>query len=263
MSVDMREPFAQSFSSVYFLATGFFVVWGGVAVWLLFKRGRAGMTGFALLFPWVMFMTELASVRIQEPFVLYRSYLWAVGAFCLLPVVLGSLNARISSLILGAIAIAMLPISMERLMTFSNPILLWEDAEKLVKGHEDLSGAHRIYYNLGTEWLKNDFVDKAIVDLKQAIILRPDFGEAYANLGHAYSKKGEWANSVLAYNKATELFQKKGLPPQWKYFFGRAISFEKMGNIEKAKADYRLTCLLANKGCEKLPGGGLGVETVR
>lgn len=263
MSVDMREPFAQSFSSVYLLATGCFVVWGAVATWLLVKRGKSGMVGFALIFPWLMFMTELASVRIQEPFVLYRSYLWSVGAFCLLPAVFCSFNARISSLILSAIAIAMLPISMERLMTFSNPILLWEDAEKLVKGREDLSGAHRIYYNLGTEWLKIDFADQATAYLKQAIILRPDFGEAYANLGHAYSKKGEWANSVLAYNKATELFQKKGLPPQWKYFYGRAIAFEKMGDIAKAKADYRVTCLLAKKGCEKLPGGDLRIETVK
>lgn len=263
LSIDMREPFAQSLISPYLVATGCFIAWGVLGFRLLLKRGRAGMVGFALLFPWLMFMTEFSSVRIQEPFVLYRSYLWAVGAFCLLPVIFDRFNVRIASVILGAVALAMLPISMERLMTFSNPILLWDDAEKLVKGHEDLSGASRIYYNRGTEWLKIDFADKAIADLKQAVALRADFGEAYANLGHAYSKKGEWADSVLAYNKATEIFLKKGLPPQWKYFYGRAMAFEKMGDMQKAQADYRVTCLLANKGCEKLPGGGLSPGTVR
>jgi hypothetical protein len=158
---------------------------------------------------------------------------------------------------------AMMPVSMERLMTFSNPILLWDDAEKLVKGRENVSGASRIYYNRGTEWLKIDFADKAIADLTQAVALRADFGEAYANLGHAYAKKGEWDDSVLAYNKAIEIFLKKGLPPQWKYFYGRAMAFETKGDIQKAQADYRVTCLLANKGCEKLPAGGLSAGSRR
>lgn len=263
MSVDMREPFAQSLISPYLAASECFVAWGAGGFWLLLKRGRAGMVGFALLFPWLMFLTEFSSVRIQEPFVLYRSYLWAVGSFCLLPVLFFRVNARIAALIVTIIALAMFAISMERLMTFSNPILLWDDAEKLVKGHENVSGASRIYYNRGTEWLKIDFADKAIADLKQAVDLRADFGEAYANLGHAYSKKGEWQNSVSAYNKAIEIFMKKGLPPQWKYFYGRATAFEKLGDMQKAQADYRVTCLLANKGCEKLPGGGLSPGTVR
>lgn len=263
MSVDMREPFAQSLLSPYLLAAGCFVAWGAGAFWLLLKRGRTGLVGFALLFPWLMFMTEFSSVRIQEPFVLYRSYLWAVGAFCLLPVLFVRLDIRVASLILGVIALAMLPVSMERLMTFSNPILLWDDAQKLVVGRAELPGVSRIYYNRGTEWLKIDFADKAIPDLKQAVALRADFGEAYANLGHAYSKKGEWQNSVLAYNKAIEIFVKKGLPPQWKYFYGRAMAFESMADQQKAQADYRVTCLLADKGCEKLPGGSLSPGTAR
>lgn len=263
MSIDMREPFARSLFSPYLASAVGFVAWGGGAFWLLLKRGRVGLAGFALLFPWLMFFTEFSSVRIQEPFVLYRSYLWAVGAFCLLPVVFSQLNVRIASLILALIALAMMPISMERLMTFSNPILLWDDAEKLVKGRGDLPGVERIYYNRGTELLKIDFADQAILDLKQAIVLRPGFGEAYANLAHAYFKKGEWSDSVSAYSKAIEIFLKKGLPPQWKYFKGRAMAYEKMGEMKKAQADYRVTCLLANKGCEKLPGGSLRSGTVR
>lgn len=257
MSVDMREPFAQSLLSPYLAAAICFIAWGMGASWLLLKRGRMGLTGFALLFPWLMFFTELSSVRIQEPFVLYRSYLWASGAFCLLPVVFDRANTRIAAIILAAIALAMLPISMERLMTFSNPILLWDDAEKLIKGRESLTGADRIYYNRGTELLKIDLADQAIPDLERAVALHPTFGEAYANLGHAYSKKGAWLDSVLAYNKAIEIFVKKGRPPQWKYFYGRAMAFENTGEMQKAQADYRVTCLLANKGCEKLPGGSL------
>lgn len=261
ISIDMREPFARSMLSPYLAAAGCFVAWGAGAFWLLLKRRRMGMTGFALLFPWLMFCTEFSSVRIQEPFVLYRSYLWAAGAFCLLPVVFDRTSVHIASIVLTAIALAMLPISMERLTTFSNPILLWDDAEKLVKGREDLPGVSRIYYNRGTEFLKIDLVDQALPDLKQAVALRGNFGEAYANLGHAYFKKGEWQDSASAYSKAIEIFLKKGLPPQWKYFYGRAMAFENMGDRQKAQADYRVTCMLANKGCEKLPGGSLRPDT--
>ncbi len=263
MSVDMREPFARSLLSPYLFSVGCFVIWGVGGVWLLLKRGRAGLAGFALLFPWLMFFPEFSSVRIQEPFVLYRSYLWAVGAFCLLPVIFDKANVRIASTVLGAVALAMLPISMDRLMTFSHPVLLWDDAEKLVKGRENLPGVSRIYYNRGTALLKIDFVDQAIPDLEQAVALSADFGEAYANLGHAYSIKGKWQDSVSAYGKAIEIFLKKKLPPQWRYFYGRAVAFEKVGEMQKSQADYRVTCLLASKGCEKLPGGGLRLGMVR
>ncbi len=128
MSIDMREPFARSIFSPYLLATCGFAAWGIGAGWLLLKRGRLGLVGFAMLFPWLMFFTEFSTVRIQEVFVLYRSYLWAVGAFCLLPVIFSRLDGRTAIFILSAIAVAMMPISMERLETLSSPLYVWSDA---------------------------------------------------------------------------------------------------------------------------------------
>ncbi len=257
MSVDMREPFASSFLSLYLAAAAAYLAWGAVALWLLLKRGRMGLLGYALLFPWAMFWTEFSVVRIQESFVLYRSYLWAVGAFCLLPLLFERCNGRMASFILAVVALAMMPISMDRLMAFSNPILLWDDAEKLVRDRSELPGVWRIYYNRGTEYLKIDFVNQALPDLEKAISLRSDFGEAHANYAHALSKVGRWQESSESYSQAINLFLKKGLPPQWKYFYGRAMAYEKLGDVQKAELDYRVSCLLANKGCEKLPGGKL------
>jgi len=135
-SIDMREPFAQSLLSPFALAFVAFLAWGAGAVWLLMKRGRAGLVGLAMLFPWLMFMTELSTVRIQESFVLYRSYLWAAGACCLLPVLLDKLDKKIASVIVAVVALALFPISMERLSSFSHPLLLWNDAEKLLPESE-------------------------------------------------------------------------------------------------------------------------------
>lgn len=251
MSIDMREPFARSLLSPFLLAFCGFVVWGVGAFWLLLKRGRLGLAGFAMLFPWLMFFTEFAAVRIQEPFVLYRSYLWAVGAFCLLPALFFRAEARIAMVVLGAIALAMLPVSMERLATFSHPVVLWDDAEKLVKGRADLPGAYRIYYNRGTELIKIDKPDQAIADLKQAIALSRDFAEGYGNLGAAYFKNEDWQNAVTSFSKAIEIAQSAGKSLTPRYVYGRGTAYEKMGEMEKAQADYKVSCQLDSRTCDK------------
>lgn len=251
MSVDMREPFAKAILSPYLAAFLIFLSWGGVALWLLCKRGLSGLAGFAMLFPWLMFMTELSVVRIQEEFVLYRSYLWAAGVFCLLPVVFARANVRVAVFILTMIALAMFSISMERLVTFSHPVLLWDDAEKLVHGRSDLPGEYRIYYNRGTEYIKVDQYDQAIIDLKRSIELFAYQPHAYGNLGLAYIKKGEMEQAVRAYNMAIQIDIDQKHPPNPKYYLGRASAYEALENWAAASADYKVACKIANRGCDR------------
>ncbi|MEY4757866.1 MAG: hypothetical protein RJA34_2764 [Pseudomonadota bacterium] len=254
MSIDMREPFAPGLWSMYALAAIGFLAWGAVATWLLLKRGRKGLVGFGLLFPWLLFMTEFSTVRIQEVFVLYRSYLWAPGALCLLPVVMGKLNLRMASVTVAAVGALLFGLSMERLMTLSHPVLVWDDAEKLVKGRTDLPGAYRIYYNRGTELIKIDQPDHAIADLKQSVALSRDFAEAHGNLGAAYMKKQDWTQAQASLTKAIEIAQEGGKSPSPRYVYGRAQAFENLGELEKSQADYRLSCQLAKLGCDKVSG---------
>ena len=292
MSVDMREPFAQSLLSGYPLAALCFIGWGLGAVWLLVQRGHRGLLGFGLLYPWLMFMTEFSAVRIQEIFVLYRSYLWVAGAFCVLPVVFFRVNARSASFVLALVALAMVPISMERLMVMSQPMFLWDDAEKLVKGRPDLPGAYRIYYNRGTELAGLGLMDLAMVDFKTSVALNPDFAEAHGNLGAAYAKKGDWDNAIVSFENAinaygrggktfaqaqgnlgTAYFTKgdwarsvaafseairntidDGKAPSPRDLLGRAKAYEKLGEVQRAQADYRESCRLDNRGCEKVTG---------
>lgn len=254
MSVDMREPFAGSLWSGYLAAFVAFLAWGALAVWLLFKRGRWSLLGFALLFPWLMFLPEFSTVRIQESFVLYRSYLWAVGACAVLPLLLGRLDKNMGGIILGAIALAMMPISLDRLASFAHPLILWDDAAKLVIAKPELPGVYRIYYNRGTERLKVDDYDGAIEDLKLSVKLQPDWVFAYNNLGVAYGKKWEWIPSVDFFSQAIEVAQRKQMGFNPTPYLGRAVSYEQMGRADLARKDYELTCKLANKGCEKLVG---------
>jgi hypothetical protein len=252
MSIDMREPFAPAIFSRYLVAAVFFLAWGIGAIWLLLKRGLPGLAGFALLFPWLMFMTEFSSVRIQEVFVLYRSYLWVPGIFCLLPVMFYRLKGRSTVLLLAVIVLTMFPLSMDRLMTLSHPVLLWDDAEKLVKERLSLPGVDRIYYNRGTQLIHINKADAAIVDLKQAIALSPDFVEAHGNLGAAYIKNSDWQNAVTAFSQAIEIARRKGKTISPRYFHGRAQALEALGELEKSQADYRESCRLGKRACDKV-----------
>ena len=252
MSIDMREPFAPSVFSSYLLAVAGFVAWGSGATWLLLQRGRSGLLGFALLFPWLMFFTEFSSVRIQESFVLYRSYPWAVGAFCILPLLFVRLNKRLTCSILGVIAMTLFALSMGRLLTMSHPVLLWNDAEKLVRDHLELPGVSRIYYNRGTEMIHIGDLDRAISDLNQSIALSPEVAEAHGNLGAAYFQKKDWTNAVASFTASIETSQIQGKPAIARYLHGRAQAYENLGQTQKAQQDYRESCRLAKRGCEKL-----------
>lgn len=252
MSIDMREPFAQSLLSPYLLALAGFMAWGIAALRLLLKRGVAGIAGFALLFPWLMFFTEFSAVRIQEEFVLYRSYLWAAGAFCLLPVLLARFNARLAILGLSAAALTLFPMSMDRLATFSHPLLLWDDAEKLVRDHLDRPGVSRIYYNRGTEYSAAGKYDLGIADFKKAIALVPGHGDAYGNMGRTYLAMGDLPDALAAFDTAIDIYRHTTLPQNPRFIYGRALTLERMGKTQKALDDFRLSCQLARFGCEKL-----------
>ncbi|MDX8384963.1 MAG: hypothetical protein R8M11_00430, partial [Gallionella sp.] len=143
MSVDMRESIALSLGGPHTLGMIAFVAYFGVSVWLLFKRGRKGLLGFAMLYPWVMFLTEFTTARIQEPFVLYRSYLWMPGLLVILPLMSTWLKPARAFILLGVLCLVLVPLTLNRVNTFSSALSLWDDAVKLVRDRKNVIGAER------------------------------------------------------------------------------------------------------------------------
>jgi hypothetical protein len=252
LSIDMREPFADVYFSVYGIALLAYLVYGVVAMRLLFKRGAAGLAGFALLFPWLMFATELSTVRIQEIFVLYRSYVWALGGVFLLPLVFMQFNARLAVLVSSLIAATFFMVSMERLSSFSHPVLLWGDAEKLVKDKPALPGVWRIYFNLGTSYMNMGRIDKAVPNMEKAAQLNPKLSVIQGRLASNYYKSGQKELAIQAFTRAITLDKEQKLPPDVHYYAGRAKAYETQGELAKAVLDYKVTCQLEKIGCDKL-----------
>ncbi len=251
MSIDMKEVFVRSINSPHILFVFLYVAWGVWGLWWLLKRGNKGLVGFAMLFPWLLFWSELASIRIQEPFVLYRSYLWAGGGFLALPVLINSFDKKLVVITSMAVGCLLFMLSMERLVTLSNPILVWTDAKKLVEGKPNIQGADRIYYNLGRHLFLSDMLDESEENLKKAIAIAPEFAPPHGVLGAAYNKRNKWEEAVSEYSIAMALNQNNGEPPSSIYLMGRAGSYENSGQLELAIVDYLAACKIDIRVCEK------------
>lgn len=252
MSVDMPQAFAQSLWSWPEIGGLIgFIVYSVIAIRLLLQRGLKGLLGFALLCPWLLFSTELSTVRIQESFVLYRSYLWMAGAFAALPYLCQKLSAKQAAITLTCVAVFMMPLSWQRLTTFSHPLLLWDDAAQLIENTEDKRlGIDRILYNRGTELVKAKQYADAIDDLSKVIKLKGYYeGYAYQNRGSAYLETRQYLLALNDINKAIEL-----LPTKYKVklYLGKARALEGLNDSTAALSAYKQVCSMGvADACQK------------
>ncbi|MFA6969842.1 MAG: tetratricopeptide repeat protein [Gallionella sp.] len=253
MSVDMREPFAQGVFSVYGLALLAYFLYGLLAIRLLFKRGRAGLIGFALLFPWLMFMTEFTTVRVQESFVLYRSYLWMAGLLVIVPLLFLKMRARPALAALSLISVLMMLLAWDRLTTFSHPLLLWDDAAKLVEGRPYLPGMERIYHNRGISLSKTRLKQEAIADYTTAIRMRPNYGYVYNDRGVMYLELQRYAEAMNDFETAIRIKPDYSLP-----YIGRGVVLKKFGRQEEARQSFGTACVLGyQSACAELNRPGV------
>lgn len=248
MSVDMYEDFAGRLWSWPQIAGLIgFVLYPVVAIRLLLQRGMKGLFGFALLCPWLLFATEFSTVRIQESFVIYRSYLWMAGFFAALPFLVQKLPAKGAAAALTAIALVMLPAAWLRLTTFSHPLLLWDDAARLVENKEARPGVERIYHNRGIMFSRLKLYPQAIADYSKAISIYPEYSFAYNDRGAAYLETRKYPQAMNDFTKAIELN-----PQYFRPYLGRALLYEALNNLAAARLDYKESCLRGGaQGCQK------------
>ena len=213
MSVDVRTLFPRELAG--WPQTPGLVLWlvyPVVSGWLLMRRGLPGLLGFGLLYPWLLALTEVTTVRVQEPFVLYRSYLWMSGLPAILPFLTGKLSGHSQGRLLTALCLALALVSYERLRTFSSAFALWDDAAgksidayalhaerpfvnrglahlgegRFYAAGKDFERAleinHRspdVYLARGTLKLRANLLPEALADLDRALALDPKYGAAY------------------------------------------------------------------------------------
>lgn len=242
LSIDIRPDFSH-LSNYPWITVGplFMVCLVGLVAFLLWSprvRPAFKLIAYGLLWALGLFLIELSSVRFQEPIVLYRSYLWAPGFLLAIAGVLCLIPARVVWVVCSLVILACIPLSWQGLNTFSNELLLWQEAAFKLP-NPTTPGAIRIHYNLGVfhsragqmnealedfEWVirqdplsfrgywgrstvraaKNELLPAAD-DLEKVIKLKPDFGIAYYQYGLVLMAIGRTKDGESALKKSKAL----------------------------------------------------------
>ena len=196
MSVDLRVDFPALWSSwpgFAALAAALLVWLTATGVWLrglltpvapASPRWQRLALASALLFAAIPFVVELSVVRLKEPLVLYRSYLWMPAYALLLCLLLLRCQRALEKSrpvfwgILLLAAASLFPLAQDRLKSFSSEEALWQDARQKLP-HPDVTGSWRIYYNLTNEAIKRRDFDEALRNSEIVIAQTPELFPGY------------------------------------------------------------------------------------
>jgi tetratricopeptide (TPR) repeat protein len=245
MSIDLRVDFLETWSPVWILLkVSTFTAWGAGGFLLLLRRGRAGVAGFGLLYTWILFLVEFSTTRLQEPFVLYRSYLWAPGILLALGALLSSIPRRAA---LAAFAFAcpvLLYHAHDRLVSLSSPLALWQDAVAKLPA-KPVPWGSRTLYNLGREYVYDGRPDKAMEIVDRCMSQYPDTYHCYFARGAIYFELKEFENAPPYLDRAVLLNPQNPVAQQR---LGQVLEY--LGRIDEAKALYRRGSEMGFKGAD-------------
>ncbi|MGB7542859.1 MAG: tetratricopeptide repeat protein, partial [Burkholderiales bacterium] len=204
MSIDLRVDFLDAWSPGWIvLKLSAFAAFGVLGFLLLRRRGRIGLAGFGLLYTWILFLTEFSVARFQEPLVLYRSYLWAPGILIALVALLSGIPRRAALATFALACPVLLYQAHDRLVTFSSPLALWQDAVAKLPA-KPIPWGSRTLYNLGREYLYDGQPDKAIEITERCMALYPNTFHCYYARGAIHLQLEEYERALPYFVRALE-----------------------------------------------------------
>jgi hypothetical protein len=258
MSIDIRVDFLQTWSAGWIaFKVSAFVAFGALGFLLLRRRGRAGVAGFGMLYAWILFFAEFSTARFQEPFVLYRSYLWAPGILVAVVATLSAFPLR-AAMTASVLAIPLLLYQAhDRLVTFSSSFLLWEDAVAKLPA-KPIPWGSRTLYMLGREYAYGGRPDKAIEIAEKCLAQYPDTVHCYYARGVIHYLQGQYDLAFRYLIRAVELQPDSAIGHH-----RLGLVLERLGRAQEAKAEYRRASDLGFKAADfeikRLESSGAGL----
>jgi tetratricopeptide (TPR) repeat protein len=210
-----------------------------------------------MLYTWTLFLIELSTVRFQEPYALYRSYLWAPGIVLAFVALLCGVPRRPALVAFAFACAALLYQAHDRLVTFSSTLALWEDAVAKLP-EKPVPWGSRTLYNLGREYTYAGRTDEAIAIVDRCMTQYPNTYHCYFARGAIHLELGEYEQALPYLARAVSLKPENGIAH---HRLGMAL--QGLGRIEDAKAYYRSASALGFKGADheisrlESPGSGL------
>ncbi len=218
MSIDMRPEFPLSLTDWRYVtaALGFVAVLVGSVVLFLRYRGKRSFLGFCLLIPTLLFFTEFATIWIQDPFVLYRSYLWAIAVPGIVLLGLSLCSVRLLVLCTSVVLVALVPAAIDRVASMSSALSVWDDAVKKLPNTLTL-GQSRAFRARADTWRIKGEPNRALADYQRSTRLG-DNGEGLLNTGTILFSAGRVQEALTAFEaagargmKSAELFYNQGM----------------------------------------------------
>lgn len=243
VSVDIKQVFPPDIFSWYLWLGAFaYVGYMAGALLLLWRGGVLGALGLGLLLPGLIFFTEFSSVRVQEPFVVYRSYLWGPFIFICLAVAVRRVRLQVALLLVFLVGLVFFGVSVQRLKTFSNPLFIWFEAASVYEAGRngvDVSSGYRIYYNLGTQLKLVGASENSLKAFNRALELKPGDGYVLNNRGSLYMQMKMYPLAQRDYEGAVKL-----LPNKFESWNGLANSLRAQGKRVEAERAWSVSCSL-------------------
>jgi tetratricopeptide (TPR) repeat protein len=237
MSINLRPPFPLSLTTFPQVAgaVGYVATVAGGFYWLLRYRDWRALVAVSMLLPALLFTTEFVTVWVQDPFVLYRSYLWAIGIPGLVFFLFHGPEPRVL-LAIGVVAAVLLSWqALDRVFSMATPVRVWSDAiEKLPKDPRSV-GRWFPYLNRGTAYVDRDEFDPALRDFEISAALG-DMGIGVFNRGAVLLASGKPAQALPAFDRAEkEGYNLYNLPLQ------RGLALMALGKPDEAYAQFEIT----------------------
>lgn len=216
MSIDLRPAFPLAFTGFpHALGVPLYL---GMAIGSVFLMARFGdwrrFLGLGLFAPTVLFATEFATVWIQDPFVLYRSYLWAIGVPFLASILFVGARPRtiaITAIVLGAILAAL---AVERVLSLKTESAAWADAAGKIDitAPANAVGRWRPLMNRGNQYLQRRMLNVALADYEAASRLGDPTGLADYHRGLVLQQLGRLEDALFAFSEAGK---RKAMPTKF------------------------------------------------
>ena len=203
MSIDMRPPFPvklASFPQVLGIIGYLAVVIGGVYLVIRHRDWRA-LVGLSLLLPATLFVTEFSTVWVQDPFVLYRSYLWAIGLPGLVFFLFHGTSPRVLlaiGLVLGGLFVWQ---ALDRVYSLSTTERIWTDTIEKLPDDPRSVGRWFPFINRAEVYLDQNRYEEAYRDFQTASQLG-DQGMGTYNIGALFYLVGKSQDSLAALDAA-------------------------------------------------------------
>ena len=202
MSIDLRPPFPARLTSEPHLlgAIGYLFLLLASSVLMLRYRGRLALFGFCLFAPLVLFVSEFSTVWIQDPFVLYRSYLWAIAVPGMIYLLASYLSRRTLAGMAVVVAVIFLWQATERIASLRTELSVWNDAVAKLPP-ELVIGKSRAYLNRGQAYQLASQNTRALRDYQRATAFG-DAGDGLLNAGTILLAAGRVREALEAFDGA-------------------------------------------------------------